>query len=249
MGSYLKHRSVLVLITLAVIWIALQQVNTAGGVDKALERLAQFAFFVFPAFLIGIVLHEWAHAYTASLLGDPTARMLGRLTLNPLKHLDPLGTAMIVVAGFGWANPVPINPAYFRNPKRDMAMAAGAGPLMNFLIAAIAIGIINVAVPPYQRDSLTGLVRTSYVFQFLLELAMINALLGVFNLLPIHPLDGHHFLRLLLSPRAFFTYKQNELLIAFVGLALLLSHFFDPLFRGVQDQVLRLCLAQFWGVP
>src|SRR5438309_2162458 len=94
--------------------------------------------YLLPGFLIGIVLHEWAHAFVAWKLGDPTGKQQGRLTLNPFVHLDPLGTLMLFLVHFGWARPVPIVARNFRNPRRDMALAAGAGPLMNLLIAAVA---------------------------------------------------------------------------------------------------------------
>ena len=249
MGQYLKNRSIVILAALFLIWIALQQVNTAGGVEGAWARLLQLAMYTLPSFLIAIVLHEWAHAYSAWRLGDPTARMLGRLTLNPLKHLDPLGTVMMIVAGFGWAKPVPINPANFRHPKRDMAISAGAGPAMNLALAVLCVAAINLWIPAYLRDPVTIKVQAGFsVFRFLLEMAMLNALLCVFNLLPIHPLDGHHFLQVLLSPRDFYTYKQNEGLISLIGLVLLLNGFFEPLLRGVQVQVMKLCMTSYWGV-
>ncbi|MBI4863716.1 MAG: site-2 protease family protein [Candidatus Riflebacteria bacterium] len=241
------NRSIIILVALFVVYGFLGQVNQAGGLDPALRALRFTLLFVVPSFLIGIVLHEFAHAAVATWRGDPTPKALGRLTLNPLKHLDPLGTAMIFLAGFVWANPVPISPQYFRNPKRDLALAAGAGPAMNVTITVLSIVAINAFVPAYERDPL-ALARGSALFTFLLTLAQINALLAVFNLIPIPPLDGSHFMRVILSPRAYFTYHQNQLLLSAFGFVLLLAGFFDPLFKAVQMKVAELCLTQYWGV-
>lgn len=204
--------------------------------------------YVIPAFLIGIVLHEWAHAYVAWKLGDPTGRSLGRLSLNPLVHLDPLGTLMVVVAGFGWANPVPINPANFRHRTRDMALAAGAGPLTNLIVAVAAIGAIQL-LPAWQRDPMLGHRAGFSPFLFLLTLANINAVLAVLNLIPVKPLDGHHFLEVLLPPRQYLHYKRNEATISLVALILLVAGVFRPVFQAVSDLVMSLAVKPYWGVP
>lgn len=204
--------------------------------------------YVIPAFLIGVVLHEWAHAYVAWKLGDPTGKNLGRLSFNPLVHLDPLGTLMIVVAGFGWANPVPINAANFRHRTRDMALAAGAGPLTNLVIATLAIGAIQL-LPAWQRDPMLGQRSGPSLFMFLLTLANINAVLAVLNLIPVKPLDGHHFLEVLLPSRQFLQYKRNEATISLVALILLVMGFFGPVFRAVSRLVYSLAVTPYWGVP
>jgi len=146
-----------------------------------------------PALLIAVTVHELAHALVADRLGDPTARALGRLTLNPLPHIDPLGALAFVLAGFGWAKPVPVNTNHFRNPLRDMTWVAVAGPIANFL-AAFAALVLFVALKP------TGLLpeaasrALSYIYTF-------NLVLGIFNLIPLPPLDGGHFLPYLLPRR------------------------------------------------
>ena len=199
-----------------------------------------------PAFLIGIVLHEWAHAYVAWKLGDPTGKNLGRLSLNPLVHLDPLGTLMLFVAHIGWANPVPINPANFRNPRRDLALSAGAGPLMNITIALVAIVVANF-LPASQRDPM--LLGSGWTFfGLLVVVAQVNAMLAVFNLIPVKPLDGHHFLEVLLSPRQFLLYKQNEMMFSLIGLVLVMSGALSPLFDGVSSTVRSLMVTSYWGV-
>jgi Zn-dependent protease len=146
-----------------------------------------------PALLIAVTVHELAHALVADRLGDPTARSLGRLTLNPLPHIDPLGALAFVLAGFGWAKPVPVNARNFRNPLRDMTKVAVAGPIANFLTAFAALVLILVLKPAALIPE-AALRALSYVYTF-------NLVLGIFNLIPLPPLDGGHFLPYLL-PRS-----------------------------------------------
>ncbi|HXJ79028.1 MAG TPA: site-2 protease family protein [Candidatus Methylomirabilis sp.] len=142
-----------------------------------------------PALLVAVTVHELAHGLVADRLGDPTARAQGRLTLNPLPHIDPLGALMLVVAGFGWAKPVPVNARNLRHPTRDMALVAAAGPLSNFLVAFVAlVALVLVdrhASTPFFAVPLLGILRFTYAF---------NLALGIFNLIPLPPLDGGHFL-------------------------------------------------------
>lgn len=141
-----------------------------------------FAFILLSvSLIISISIHEFAHAFVASKLGDPTAKLLGRVTLNPLAHLDPLGTFLLLFAGFGWGKPVPFNPIYLKNPKRDAAIISFAGPASNFLLA-IFISIIVRLIPQTDLFSL-------FYFLFYM-IAFYNLVLGFFNLIPIHPLDG-----------------------------------------------------------
>src|SRR2546422_6179879 len=109
-----------------------------------LQRLV----FQIPALLIAVTVHELAPALVADRLGDPTARRLGRITLNPLPHIDPLGAVAFVIAGFGWAKPVPVNAANLRHPRRDMAWVAAAGPLSNFLVAFLALAVLRFSASP-----------------------------------------------------------------------------------------------------
>jgi len=149
-----------------------------------------------PALLLAVTVHEVAHGWVADRLGDPTARLQGRLTLNPLPHIDPLGALAFVVAGFGWARPVPVNAANFRHPTRDMVWVAAAGPLSNFaaaFVGLVALVLVRRAGPPdILAEPLAGMML--WVFQF-------NLALGIFNLIPLPPLDGGHFLPYFL-PRA-----------------------------------------------
>jgi len=131
-----------------------------------------------PAILIAITFHEFAHGKMASILGDPTPKMQGRLSLNPAKHLDLLGSLMLVVAGFGWAKPVEVNPNYFSGDRnRGMMLVALAGPVVNIILAYLAAVALNR-------------VGEGYFFIFLTYLLWFNAMLAVFNLIPLPPLDG-----------------------------------------------------------
>ncbi len=140
------------------------------------------------ALLVAAPLHEAAHAYAADRLGDPTPRRLGRLTLNPIKHLDPLGTIMLLVFGLGWAKPVPIDPGNFPDWRRGLIVVAAAGPLAN-VILALLFGL------PFKLGLLASFAAAaSPLGELLFTLVLINAVLAVFNLLPIPPLDGSKIL-------------------------------------------------------
>jgi Zn-dependent protease len=131
-----------------------------------------------PVLVFALVFHEFSHAWVANKLGDPTARYSGRLTLNPLAHLDPFGSLMILFVGFGWAKPVPVDSRYLANPRVDMMKIAFAGPAANLLLAFVGGTIIR-----------TGLVSGSITLMLLL-FTQINIMLAVFNMIPIPPLDG-----------------------------------------------------------
>jgi len=143
-----------------------------------------------PPILLALTLHEFAHAFTADRLGDPTPRNQGRLTLNPLAHLDPLGTILLFIARFGWAKPVQVDPRNFRNPQRDMMVVAAAGPASNLLLALI-FGIIYQFMQGAPPET-----RTGVILQFIFSYSVvINLILAFFNLLPIPPLDGSKIIR------------------------------------------------------
>jgi Zn-dependent protease len=157
--------------------------------------------------LVAVAVHEWAHAIVARMLGDPTAEHAGRLTLNPLAHLDPIGALLFLVVGFGWANPVPINPLYFRRPIRDTALTALAGPVSNFILAFgafLGLTLLAATLPSSRIDALivgTGPVAMRLILQLLRASLVINLSLMAFNLLPIAPLDGSKIVAVLLPLR------------------------------------------------
>jgi len=144
-----------------------------------LFRLApEVLVLLIPVLLFALVFHEFSHAWVANKLGDPTSRIAGRLTLNPIAHLDPIGGLMILFVGFGWAKPVPVDPRYLKNPREDMMKIAFAGPASNLLLAFIAGTILR-----------TGYVQGNLAMMIIL-FTQINIMLAVFNMIPISPLDG-----------------------------------------------------------
>jgi Zn-dependent protease len=149
----------------------------------------QVLLLMIPGLLLAVTVHEVAHGWVADRLGDPTARLAGRLTLNPLPHIDPLGALAFVLAGFGWARPVPVSARNLRRPVRDMAWVAAAGPLSNFLVAFLGLVLLvltsRVLDAPFVARPVAGMLRFVYTF---------NLGLAIFNLIPLPPLDGGHFL-------------------------------------------------------
>ncbi len=145
-----------------------------------------------PVILFALSVHEYSHGMVAYRLGDPTAKYAGRLTLNPLSHLDPMGTIMLFLVHFGWAKPVPVDPSYFANPKRDMLWVAVAGPASNMVLAFFS-GLVIRFINTYPALFLSSAIGPSFVTMMHLSL-QINLALAVFNLLPIPPLDGSKIL-------------------------------------------------------
>jgi len=144
-----------------------------------------------PGIIVGLTLHEFSHAYVAHRCGDSTSKDQGRITLNPLKHIDPLGFIMLIFAGFGWAKPVQFNEQNLRNPKRDVILIALAGPLSNALIAMVLSVIFSMIFLHAQFNQSTSMQVVSEIF---LSAIYINWALFIFNLIPLPPLDGSHLL-------------------------------------------------------
>ena len=165
-----------------------------------------------PPLLFALTFHEFAHGFVAYRLGDPTARDAGRLTLNPLKHLDPLGTIAFFFIKFGWAKPVPVNPNYFQNPKKDMLWVALAGPVTNLTLAVASAlltkGIwVLATILPYSAAAEAILVPVN---SMLIASVWINLVLCIFNFLPIPPLDGSRILMGLLPNNLALSYMRIE---------------------------------------
>ena len=194
------------------------------------DPLGTLGFFLlaFPGRILALSAHEFAHAWMADRCGDPTARMYGRLTLNPLKHLDPVGTLFMLLLGFGWARPVPVNPCNFRNFRRDDLKVSLAGVTMNmilFVLGFIAASIMFIIAilktgqtyffefvryPVYQAEFISAVlgVIPGYIYQMLVYFVYVNISLAVFNLLPVPPLDGYHVLNDLLLKRSLFASQK-----------------------------------------
>ena len=152
------------------------------GLISILNSNPQLFVLISISLIFALCFHEFAHGYIAFLNGDDTAYQMGRLTLNPLKHLDPIGTLMILFIGFGYAKPVPVNPYNLNNPRKDMIKVAAAGPISNFLLAFIGVfGLIFLSYVNLLNEN------TALFFNYF---CFINIYLGLFNLLPIYPLDG-----------------------------------------------------------
>ena len=169
-----------------------------------------------PPLLFALTVHEFAHGYVAWRLGDPTARNVGRLTLNPLKHLDPLGVLAFIIMKIGWAKPVPVDPRYFRSPQRDMLLVALAGPGSNVILAIASAALAHLFValhflPFFFLQPLVAMLAAS---------VWINIMLAVFNCIPIPPLDGSKVLMGLLPPNAARAYARLEPFGFFILLAL-----------------------------
>lgn len=204
------------------------------------STIQKITIWILPV-LLAVSLHEAAHAWMANKKGDPTARLLGRLTFNPLKHIDPIGTIlvptlMIVFTGFafGWAKPVPIDVRNLKNPKKDMMWVALAGPASNFIMAIMWAVFLNISVLFVDSRSSISL------FFLLMPVAgiTINVILGVLNLLPIPPLDGGRIMSGLLSPRASIQYSKIEPYGFFIIIALMLTGLLSNIIFPVINLVL-----------
>jgi Zn-dependent protease len=159
---------------------------------------------VLPAVLFAITFHEVAHGWVADRLGDPTARLSGRLTLNPIAHLDPIGTIMMILVKFGWAKPIPVNPMNLRHPLRDMIWVAAAGPVANLIVAAVSLLLYRWSgglATPFLALPFRELLKWSFI---------INLNLAAFNLIPIPPLDGSQILKGLLPRRQLIAFERIE---------------------------------------
>ncbi len=198
------------------------------------------------AVLLAISVHEMSHGYAAYFLGDKTAKFMGRLSLNPLRHLDPVGALCLLVFGFGWAKPVMINPAYFKKPKRDMALTALAGPLSNFILAFLSLAVFKLlTLAPFMNSSFFA---AEWIATFLSTFALLNIGLGVFNLIPIPPLDGSKVFLPLLPPRLYMDIMRYEhlgwiVLIIALGLGVL-----DPIIGTVGNWILHGMLFLVGGI-
>lgn len=186
---------------------------------------------IVPAFIVAGSVHEYMHAWTAQKLGDFTAATQGRLTLNPLKHLDPWGFLLMITAGFGWMKPVPVNEYNFRHPVRDMAIVAAAGPASNLLMAVISSLLLRLLFPSgfINTIEIGSPTLSLFAFQLLYSFIYVNVILALFNLIPIPPLDGSRMIRAFLPKPIRLGWDQIER-YSFIFILLLFLPF-SPLSR------------------
>ncbi len=205
------------------------------------------------ALLPALTLHEWAHGFAAYKLGDTTAKADGRLSLNPLDHLDPTGALMMLLVGFGWAKPVPVNTRRLKNPRRDLAIISLAGPLMNFFVALISSVLYAFAL--LLCNAIEASEMTTFVVEIIFQsLIIYNIGLGTFNLIPLPPLDGSNVLMCFLPPRAAAKYSKIRYYTQYIFLGIILltylpyplsiisDIFFMPL-EFIRDGLLELLIS------
>ena len=201
-----------------------------------------------PVILLALSVHEAAHGFVAYKLGDPTARNLGRLTLNPIKHLDPIGFLCMILAAFGWAKPEPINTTNYKKPRRDIALTSVAGPVSNLILAFIFVIIYRFTEGPlskviYSAATISGDFSGKlalYALTLLFLAIRLNINLAVFNLLPIPPLDGSKILYMFLPPKVYFKIAPYERYISIGFMILLATGVISPVIGTVSDFIATL---------
>lgn len=210
-----------------------------------------------PVILFALSAHEAAHGFVANKCGDPTAKNLGRISLNPLKHLDPLGTLCMLLVGYGWAKPVPIDPRNFKNPKRGMALSAVAGPLANLILGFLNVVLVGLSYALFifagNQDAPMFVVYLLYLLFILFKLgAIYNFVFAIFNLIPLPPFDGSRILYAVLPEKWYFGVMKYERTIMVITLFtfLALSRFgWSPvslLAGGLYNWSAKLFANLFW---
>lgn len=208
----------------------------------SLSEIIIYTLSSFVVIFLTLPIHEWAHGFVSTKLGDPTPHYQGRLTLNPMAHIDWMGAAGILLFGIGWAKPVQVNARYYKNPKWGMAIVALAGPLSNIIVAFISIFLYKVIEILLL---LTGLLGDNYTLLFVISLffvaiAQINVHLAVFNLIPIPPFDGSRILFTFLPQKYYFKVMKYEQFV-FIGiLALLYTGVLDAPIAILSEKVLNV---------
>lgn len=184
-----------------------------------------------PGLLIAIVCHELAHGYTAYLLGDNTAKNAGRLSLNPIRHIDPMGLIVMLIFRFGWAKAVPINPQNFKHRKRDTFLVSIAGVVVNFILALISAFIITHVQ-----------IKNEIIFEIILITMWYNIMLGVFNLLPFPPLDGSKIVASFLPDKLEYFFYKYERYFYFILIILIMTDVTDIIIGPIIELILSLII-------
>lgn len=215
------------------------------GNDPFITKLQNFAIsilYLLPALVIAISFHEFAHAWMANKMGDPTAKNLGRMTLDPTKHFDPWGFLMLVFIGFGWGKPVPTNPKNYNNYKKGNAFVALAGVTMNLILSFIFYGIIVLLVKVFG-------VTDQIILTVLFEIVVLNIILCIFNLIPIPPLDGHHLIKGWIarkSPSFYMAYERYGFIVL-IAIMVMFSDWFSIAMNFLAGLVIQL-YSLFFGL-
>ncbi len=232
--------------------IILLKLNSHFAKLERTNMLSQFLrdpillIYFIPTLVISLSVHELSHGLAAYAMGDPTAKNNGRLSLNPLAHLDAAGTFMLLVFGFGWAKPVPVNPMYFKNRKAGMVVTSIAGPISNLIMGFLSLALFLLTA--FNDFGIIG----EYLNTFAYLMTSINVGLAVFNLLPISPLDGSKILYAVLPNNTYFKIMKYERYFAPILMILLfLGWLTIPLniLRGIVINFFALILAPLFGVP
>ncbi len=203
-----------------------------------LEQLLDYLYII-PTALIAIIFHELAHGLVSFWLGDPTPKETGRLTLNPLKHIDPVGILCLIFFHFGWAKPVMIDPSYYKNKRVGMTLVALAGPIMNFIIMIISFVIIGITFALQYHNNLPNNIVFEIIYNFFSYLAILNIGLGVFNLIPIPPLDGSKAIGIILPRGAYEEYMGYQKYGTFFMLGIMLIIYMLSLFN-IDSPILKI---------
>ena len=225
-----------------------------GGGDPRYAAIS--ILLTLPTILISLSAHEAAHGYIAYKLGDRTAFNLGRITLNPVKHIDPLGALCMLIFGYGWAKPVPINARNFKDPRKGMALTALAGPMTNLLLGTIGVILYYLALYTANTSAVLGMISDNYtayiavsmILVFLENFAFVNFLYMVFNLIPVPPFDGSRIVSVVLPTKIYFNIMKYEryYLIAILGISVVCSRLFNfSPFAWLADKIFNLISYPF----
>ncbi len=198
-----------------------------------------YFFLRIAAVLICIIVHELSHGLTAYYLGDQTAKKMNRLSLNPIRHIDPIGALMMISVGFGWAKPVPVDMRYFKNPKLGMAITAFAGPFSNFILAFITAILLQIVI---SVQYIYGSFNTTVLIDFLQMLLVLNIGLGLFNLIPFPPLDGSKIMGAILPEKIYYTLMRYEFIGMFILMGLLWMGYITTPLRYASQAVITFML-------